>query len=94
VIADGVYGLPEQRRAIERVAREFGVPFRAVWLEAPEEALLARVAVRQGDASDADAAVVRRQGETLDIRGVAWPPVDAGRPLAEAVAAVRAVVEG
>lgn len=94
VIADGVYGLPEQRRAIERVARAFGVPFRAVWLDAPEAALLARVAARRGDASDADVAVVRRQGETLDAAGVAWPRVDADRPLAEVVAAVRAAVEG
>lgn len=93
VIADGVYALASERLRIERVARELGVPFHAVWLEAPETLLQARVRDRRGDASDADAAVVRRQGETVTGRDVLWPRIDAGRPLAEVAAAVRRLVE-
>jgi aminoglycoside phosphotransferase family enzyme/predicted kinase len=93
VIADGVYGEEEQRRAIAAVAMEHGAAFRPVWLEAPESVLEARVAARAGDASDADVTVVRRQAATMDASGVAWPRVAAGRPLSEVAAEVRAIWE-
>ena len=35
MIADAVYGDPEQRAAIEAVAAARGVPFAGIWLEAP-----------------------------------------------------------
>lgn len=94
VIADAVYGEPAQRAAIEAVARERRVPFRAVWLEAPEAALEARVAARRGDASDADLAVVRAQARSLDASAVAWPKVQAGRPLDEVAADVERIWGG
>lgn len=93
VIADGVYGLPAQREAIERVAAAHGAPFRAVWLDAPQAVLEARVAARRGDASDADVAVVRRQAELIDTAGVAWPRVDASGSPEVVAAAVRWVWE-
>jgi uncharacterized protein len=43
------------------VAARAGVPFAAVWLEAPDATLLSRVTARRHDVSDADAGVVRRQ---------------------------------
>ena len=49
------------------MARQAGVPFAAVWLDAPDATLLSRVIARRHDASDATADVVRRQLE----RGVA-----------------------
>ncbi len=61
VIADGVFGDPAKRARIERAASASGVPFRGIWLEAPEAVLEARVGGRTGDASDADVAVVRAQ---------------------------------
>lgn len=94
VIADGVYGSPAQRAQIEAAARQAGVPFRAVWLEAPELVLERRVADRTGDASDADVAVVRSQARSLKDPSVAWPRVGAGRALSEVAADVRRIWEG
>lgn len=93
VIADGVYGDPAQRAQIEATARQAGVPFRAVWLAAPEAMLECRVAARTGDASDADVQVVRRQARTLTDAAVGWPKVAAGRALAEVAADVRRIWE-
>lgn len=91
VIADGVYGAPEQRRSIELAAAELGVPYRAVWLEASQAELERRVAGRTGDASDADVAVVRRQAEQIDAAEVRWPRIPADRPLAVVAADVERI---
>ncbi|MFL5333587.1 MAG: AAA family ATPase, partial [Geminicoccaceae bacterium] len=90
VIADAVYGQPEHRAQIEAVARGRDVPFVGAWLAAPVATLVARVGQRYGDASDADAAVVRRQRESIDESSIAWQRVDAARP----VEAVKAEVAG
>ncbi|MFQ5774984.1 MAG: AAA family ATPase [Kiloniellaceae bacterium] len=84
VIVDAVYAGPEERAAIEALARDFGVPFTGLWLEAPEETLLGRVAGRTGDASDATPGVVRRQFAYC-LGAIAWHRLDATAPL-EAVA--------
>lgn len=80
-IADAVFARPEERAAIERVAAEAGVPFFGAWLQAPEPALLDRVEARAAaprpDASDADGAVVRRQGG-YDLGPIGWARIEAG----------------
>jgi len=90
-IVDAVFARPGDRSAIERAAHEAGVPFSGVWLDAPVDTLLRRVEQRRGDASDADAAVVRAQVVT-EIGPVTWRRLDAGRDLdplmAEALAAL------
>ena len=86
VIADAVYGASEQRAALEAVASAAGIPFAGFWLEAPVTVLVARVDARSGDASDADASVVRRQIATMDQASVRWRRVRSDRPL-DAVAA-------
>jgi hypothetical protein len=80
-IADAVFARPADRRAIAHAAQAAGVPFVGLWLEAPDDVLIARTAARQLDASDADAAVVARQREqgTGDIE---WPRLDGALPLA------------
>jgi aminoglycoside phosphotransferase family enzyme/predicted kinase len=60
-IVDAVYARPGDRQAIERVATDMSVPFVGIWLEAPESTLIARAEKRRGDASDADADVIRIQ---------------------------------
>lgn len=60
VIADAVFGRPQERDAIEAAARA-GVDFAGFWLEAPERTLVERVEARRGDPSDATASVVRSQ---------------------------------
>jgi aminoglycoside phosphotransferase family enzyme/predicted kinase len=60
-IVDSVYARPGDRQAIEHVAADVAVPFVGLWLEAPEDTLIARAERRRNDASDADAAVIRLQ---------------------------------
>jgi hypothetical protein len=88
VIADAVWGDPAERSRIAAVARDAGVPFTGVWLAADEALLLARVAARTGDASDADADVVRRQRGIVPPAG--WLTLPADRPAAATVAAIGA----
>jgi uncharacterized protein len=76
VIADGVFGDEAKRARIERAAQAAAVPFHGIWLKAPESVLEARVGGRKGDASDADARVVRAQA-TMQTGIVAWTKVPA-----------------
>ena len=84
VIADGVFGGPDKRARIERAAAAAGAPFKGFWLEAPEAVLEARVVVREGDASDADIAVVRAQS-AMRTGPIDWVSIDASGSV-EAVA--------
>jgi hypothetical protein len=61
VIADAVFAGPQDREEIAAVAREAGVPFSGVWIDAPPETLSRRIADRAVDASDATADVLQRQ---------------------------------
>lgn len=92
-IADAVYGRPEQRAGIEAVAARLGVPFTGLWLEAPEPLLEARVSARTGDASDADARVVRLQ-RGIDDEAVRWRRLRADRPMAALLDEARAAIAG
>ncbi|MFG1363577.1 bifunctional aminoglycoside phosphotransferase/ATP-binding protein [Xanthobacter versatilis] len=71
VIVDAVHARPDERDAIAQVAREAGADFQGWWLEAPEGELIRRVEARTGDASDADAAVVRRQ-LSYNLGDISW----------------------
>lgn len=75
-IADAVFARPFDRDAIERAASAAGVPFVGIWLDAPESVLLARVAQRQHDASDANAEVIRSQ-IAADFGAISWQRIDA-----------------
>jgi uncharacterized protein len=76
VIVDAVYSKPEERAAIEAVAREQGCSFAGLWLTAPQATLMARVEDRRGDASDAGRAVVEQQ-LAYDVGEMSWTRVDA-----------------
>lgn len=78
-VVDAVFARPEERAAMEEVARGAGAGFTGLWLEAPAEALTARVTARRRDASDADAAVVVRQLGTTTGE-ISWHRLDAGGP--------------
>jgi aminoglycoside phosphotransferase family enzyme/predicted kinase len=75
VVVDAVHADPVERAAIEAVAGENRASFIGIWLEAPESVLLKRVATRTGDASDADADVVRRQ-LAHEVGRIGWHRVD------------------
>jgi aminoglycoside phosphotransferase family enzyme/predicted kinase len=88
VVVDAVFARANERAAIEAVAAGLNVPFQNVWLSAPRDVLLARVAARIGDASDATAAVVEQQ-LGWPMGEMAWATVDATGSSAETEAASR-----
>jgi aminoglycoside phosphotransferase family enzyme/predicted kinase len=61
VVLDAVFARPEERLAAEALGKRLAVPFRGQWLEVGKDVAKARVAARQGDASDATPAVIERQ---------------------------------
>ncbi len=92
VIADAVYLAPEERRGIADVARDCGVPFSGLWLDAEADVLLSRVESRQGDASDADARVVRMQLEHAPER-LEWKRIDASGSASQTLQRAKAVLQ-
>ena len=93
VVLDAVFDRAEDRGRIAAIAAAVGVPFTGIWLEAPDETLLARVAARHGDQSDATVDVVGDQiarfSGTMD-----WIRVNAGGKPDDVATAVRGVIEG
>lgn len=76
VIVDAVFARPEERAALERVARVSGCAFTGLWLEARPENLRSRVESRHHDASDATTDVVDRQLD-YDLGCLTWTAIDA-----------------
>ncbi len=73
-IVDAVFADEGERAAIAQAARPS--EFHGLFLTADLSVRLARVGGRQGDASDADAAIARSQ-EQYDLGALQWTPVDA-----------------
>ena len=90
VVTDAVYARPAERDAIEAVAAKAQVPFVGLWLNAPAEALVARIAARRGDASDATAAVLRQQ-LAYDLGRIDWHRIDAGDPADAVIGAAQQI---
>jgi predicted kinase len=90
-VVDAVFAEPAERAAIAQTAG--GGAFHGLFLTADLATRIARVGTRVHDASDADAAVARRQ-EAYDLGTLEWRTVDAsGTPeqtLKKARAALRA----
>jgi hypothetical protein len=78
VIVDAVFARREDREAMARVADAERVPFMGLWLDAPSSVLIARVARRSSDVSDADSAVVAGQAAE-DVGPISWHRLSAGR---------------
>ncbi|MFG1463584.1 AAA family ATPase [Xanthobacter sp. DSM 24535] len=75
VIADAVHARADERDAIAALAGQAGAHFLGLWLEAPVGLLVARVEQRRGDASDADAKIVRQQAD-YDLGPLTWERID------------------
>lgn len=88
VILDATHMAPAARARAEAIARDRGVPFQGLWLEAPADVLEARVGSRQHDASDATVAVLRNQTKA-DLGAIGWTILDASGDLAAVTAAAR-----
>ena len=80
VVLDATFASSTERAAAARVAFEAGVAFNGLFLEAPLESRLARLAARREDASDADAIVARAQ-RADPLREPGWSPFDASQDL-------------
>jgi hypothetical protein len=91
VVADAVFARPEQRQAIEAVARRLGVPFDGLWLQADPELMRQRIETRRANASDATAEVLEQQ-LAYDLGAMAWPRIDASGPKAETLANAKAAL--
>ena len=93
VIIDAVYDEERQRREIEALADSLQIPLFGLWLRADAATLMARVAARHNDASDATPAVVQRQ-LTAEIGPLSarWAPLDAGNNAPETLAAAMSVI--
>ena len=92
VIADAVFASTEDREAIAAVAREAGVPFAGVWIDAPPEALTRRIVDRPFDASDATADVLKRQLRSGSA-AVDWRRLDGSADIKTVLQRARAVLE-
>ena len=91
VIVDAVWPDTAARDAIEEVARDAGVSFTGLWLDAPLDTLSGRLASRTGDASDATPGVAADQMRRITAPE-SWRRLDASQG-AEAVAeAARGVI--
>jgi predicted kinase len=86
LIVDATFLDPAVRRDLA-AAVPAGVPFLGIWLQAPLALLEARVGSREGDASDATVAVLRRAA-AIDPGPGDWLAVDASDGV-RALAAVR-----
>ncbi len=76
VIIDAVQLTPEERLAVKETASRGAAHFTGLWLEAPVERLVERVAKRQRDASDATTGIVSAQARQ-PTGAMDWRRVDA-----------------
>ncbi|MGH6953001.1 MAG: AAA family ATPase, partial [Alphaproteobacteria bacterium] len=90
-VLDAVYGREDHRAAVDRLAWEARCPFTGIWLEAPLDVMVERVGVRREDASDATAAIVRRQRESV-IGRMDWIRIDAAGEAPSTARAARAAL--
>jgi aminoglycoside phosphotransferase family enzyme/predicted kinase len=90
-LIDAVALREEERASFAAVAAAAGVPFTGLWLEAPKETMLARLAARRGDASDASRDVLAAQ-LARDPGVVDWTRLDAGGDREATLAAARRAI--
>ncbi|QPC42609.1 AAA family ATPase [Kaustia mangrovi] len=92
VVVDAVFMKRDERADIAKVACELDAPFVGLWLSASPDTMIARVEARQGDASDADEEIVRRQ--IAHATGpVSWTAIDASRTPEATLEAARDIVD-
>jgi uncharacterized protein len=88
VIVDAVFSDAAERDAVAAIARANGVAFAGLFLTTDLATRIARIGHRTGDASDADAAVARRQ-EDYSLGSLDWSLVDASGTREEMLARAR-----
>ena len=89
-VIDAVSLAPEERASFAAVARNAGVRFIGLWLEAPPAVMAARIAARRGDASDATTEILERQLRSNPGR-LDWHRIDASGEVEATLSAARRV---
>jgi predicted kinase len=84
-VVDAVFADEGERKLIEDIAGSHRVAFHGIFLDADLETRIRRVGTRIADASDADAAVARKQ-EAYRTGKVRWARVNASRSLDQVLA--------
>ncbi|WP_119303899.1 bifunctional aminoglycoside phosphotransferase/ATP-binding protein [Dongia deserti] len=92
VILDAVAAQPDERAAFTALAQKASAAFTGIWLEASPATLLARVARRGKDASDATASVLQRQ-LAYDLGQIDWIRIDADQPRDAVIQDVRKAIQ-
>jgi hypothetical protein len=92
VIVDAVFAKVDERRAIEAATDVTGAAFRGLFLYADLPTRVQRVGGRGPDASDADAAVARKQ-EEFEFGDIGWTVIDASGSPEQTLAQARAAIE-
>jgi predicted kinase len=93
VIIDAVYDNERDRQDIETLANSLQMPLLGLWLRADTGTLLARVAARKHDASDATPEVVQRQLATdIGLLSARWTTLDAETTANDTLQAALAVI--
>jgi uncharacterized protein len=90
-IVDAVFSDTAEREAVAAIAGASGVTFAGLFLTADLATRVARIGHRTGDASDADAAVARRQ-EEYALGSLDWSTVDASGTPDDTLARAKAVL--
>ncbi len=75
-IIDAVFAKTDEREPVAELAKASRVPFHGFFLTADIDTRIKRVGGRTGDASDADAEVVRSQAD-YDLGAMTWTEIDA-----------------
>ena len=88
VVIDAVALREGERRSFAAVAAAAGVPFTGLWLDAPAETMMAHIAGRRSDASDASREVLGQQ-LARDPGALDWSRIDAGGDPDATLAAAR-----
>lgn len=91
VVLDAVFANEEQRIQAETVAEGCGVPFTGIWVDAPDEVRLERVATRTRNVSDVTVDIAARQS-TYELGEINWSRVDSGGKKRETVRQARALL--
>src|SRR5215472_11317103 len=87
-VVDAVFARPQERAVVTASAEILDVPFHGLFLVADLDTRVARVSGRGRDASDADAAVARRQ-KAYDLGALDWMHIDASDSPEETFARAR-----
>jgi len=92
VVVDAVFSSVGERHVIREIAKNCGIEFVALFLEADLRTRLNRIMARIHDASDADAEIAERQ-QAMQIEPIDWHHIDANRDKNDTLTQAIAVLE-